>query len=124
MFEYCSSRHIDPAYEYAGSIDCAILQTDRQTLLMYSIVNEHGQWMQLQVVPPMKFDYFVSINKIKGKTIKEIFQRGSKMKAMKVKTKCVSAEGDDLLKLVRTDAAALTPADLASLETIIAETFS
>lgn len=124
MFQYCSARHIDPAYEHAGTIDCGIVNTDRGTILMYSIINEHGQWMQLQVVPPMQFDYFVSINKIKGKTLKEIFQRGSKMKGMKVKTKCVNAEGDDLLKLVRTDAAALTPADLASLETIIAETFS
>lgn len=91
---------------------------------MYSMVNMGGQWMQLQVLPPMQFDYFNSINKIKGKTLKEIFQRGGKVKGMKVKTKCVTTEGDDLLKLVRHDAAALTPADLASLETIIAEAFA
>jgi hypothetical protein len=123
VFEYCSSRHIDPAYEHAGTVDCGILHIERGTLLLYSIVNEHGQWMQLQVFPPMQFDHFVSINKIKGKTVKEIFQRARKVKGMKVKLKCVIAESDDLLKLVRQDAAQLTPADLASLETIIAEVF-
>lgn len=124
MFEYCSSRHIDPAYEYVGTVDCGIRNLDNQTLLMYSMINMGGQWMQLQVLPPMKFDYFISINKIKGKNLKEVFQRGSKMKGVKVKTKCVSADGNELLKLVRQDAAALTPADLASLETIIAEAFA
>lgn len=124
MFEYCSSSHTDPKYEFAGTVDCGILHLERGTLLMYSIINEHGQWMQLQVMRPMQFDYFNSVNKIKGKTLKEVFEGGSKIKGMKVKTKCVTTEGDDLIKLVRKDAAALTPADLASLETIVAEVFA
>jgi len=123
VFEYCSSRHTNPNYLYSGTTDCGILDLKTRVLLLYSVVNMGGQWKQLHVVAPVHFEDFVKANVFKGENLKEIFRVAEKEKGMKVKVKCVRAESDELLKLIRHDAADLTPADLAALETIIAEVF-
>jgi len=124
VFEYCSSRHTDPNYLYSGTTDCGILDLKTRVLLLYSLVNMGGQWKQLHVVAPLNFEDFVRANIFKGETLKEIFQTAKKEKDLKLKVKCVRSESEELLKLIRHDAAELTPADLAALETIIAEVFA
>lgn len=91
-------------------------------LLLYSMVNMGGQWMQLHVMPPLSFEEFNRINTITGESLEAIFKGAEK--EHKLETKCIRMEKENLQALVRKDAADLTPADLAFLETVIAEVFA
>lgn len=123
MFEYCACLHTDRSYEFFGTVDYGIRDIDSGMVLMYSVVNIGGQWMQLQAMAPIKFDYFMAINQAKGKNLKETFNAANKLKNMKVKVKCILVEKEVLMPMIRKDTASLPPEAQASLEAIIAETF-
>lgn len=123
MFEYCRARHIDPAYEFYGTVDIGLRDLDSDILLMFSIVNNHGQWLDLQVMRPFKFAEFVSINRIKGANLEEIFRNGVQMKGQDVDIECRMVEKAALMAIVMKDVASLPPDAQAALESVLAESF-
>jgi hypothetical protein len=123
MFEYCKARHIDPSYEFFGTVDFGLRDLESDILLMYSVVNNRGQWIELSVMPPFQFDKFISMNRIKGSNLKEVFRSGMKMKGQKVEIKCAMVEKEALMPMVMKDTESLPPEGQAALESVIAETF-
>lgn len=122
MIEYCKSTHTDPSYEFVGTKDFGILDTDTRKLLMYSLVNQ-GEFLKFQIMAPFLFEDFISINKIKGRNLEEVFANGSKLKGMKVETECLSGEKAELLPRIMKDIEMLPIQHQTAFESIIAEVF-
>lgn len=123
MFEYCRARHIDPSYEFYGSTDYAILDIESRAVLLYSTEYVGGQFVKVSLLQPMKFEEFIDINQVKGRTLRELFTKANKIKGGKVLTKCIRAEKEALMSLILKDLEAV-PAEVTSdLEAVIAETF-
>lgn len=123
MFEYCRGRHVDPSYLYSGTVDYGILDPETGVLLMYSVVNMGGQWLQFVIHPPFQFEEIAKRVTPKAKNLQDIFRSGASRYGMKIKLECLRVEKENLMPIALKDAAALSPEDQALLESAIGEVF-
>lgn len=123
MFEYCKARHVDPSYEFFGTIDYGILDLELKILLMYSEVYSDGRFSELSIFQPFKFDDFIAFNKIKGKNLRALFKNANKVKGVNTEIKCIKVEKEALMPIIMQDVASLPPEIQALVETAVAETF-
>lgn len=106
MYSYCKGRHVDPDFQFFGTIDCAVLNENTKKLMFYSIVmGKDGFFESVIFWPPLPAETMLKGRPATAAGLRSLFElspiRGE-VKPMEVE--CMDElDEEELLHLVIAD---------------------
>lgn len=123
MFEYCKVRHVDPSYDFFGTVDYGIKKAGGDPMVFYSVV-KGGPAEEFHLYPVVSFKEIVSRHGFKAKTLSELFhKRAKKASGGTVEVECSHLSQEALRSTILEDIADLPDELKTNLESAIGEVF-
>lgn len=101
MFAFCRGIHTNPAYQWYGTVDCAILNVQKSVMMFFSIVKEVTDFKTLAFYPPFPAELVLKGKKPTTDNLRSLFEMVKEQSDATIDVTCYDElDADELLDLV------------------------